>query len=113
MSEAAYWGWIRSSLRRMSMRWKPLYGVLNDCKRAVTQEDKAKHGNRIKFVYQCSACSGCFPRKEIEVDHIHPCGSLKCEADIGPFVTRMLCERPGLRVVCKQCHLSITKESKQ
>lgn len=113
MSEAAYWGWIRSSLRKMSQRWKPIYGVLNDVKRPVEPSDKLKWGNLIKFVYQCCQCKAWFPKKHVEVDHIHPCGSLKSEADIGPFVTRLLCERDGLRVVCIDCHLEITNAERE
>lgn len=113
MTEAQFWGWIRSSLRRMSQRWRPIYGILKESKRAVTAADRAKWGNRIKFVHQCSRCRAWFPKKEVEVDHIVPCGSLKCSEDVGPFVLRMLCEREGLRLLCHECHVTITQESKQ
>lgn len=112
MTEAAYWGWIRSNLRRMSLRWKPIYGVLKDCKRPVTAADRNKWGNRIKFVHQCSKCSQWFPKKLVEVDHIIPCGSLKTPEDVGPFIMRLLCERPGLRLLCSPCHVTITHQEK-
>lgn len=111
-TEAAYWAWIRSSLRRMSQRWPPLYSVLNDCKRKVEDSDRAKWGNRIRFVYQCAECKLHYPKKEVEVDHIIPCGSLKCAEDVGPFIERMLCEKDGLRVLCHGCHQTITNEQR-
>jgi hypothetical protein len=42
--------------------------------------------------------------KETAVDHIVPCGSIKCFEDIGPFVQRLLCEMDDLRVLCTKCH---------
>lgn len=112
MTEAMFWGWVRSSLRRMSQRWRPIYGVLKDCKRPATPEDHRVWGKRIKFTHQCSVCNQWFPKKEVEVDHIIPCGSLRSVEDVGPFVLRMLCERPGLRVVCTSCHHTITQSAK-
>lgn len=112
-TEAGYWAWIRSSLRRMSQRWPPLYSVLNDCKRVVTDSDRVKWGNRIKFVYQCSICKLWFPKKGVEVDHIIPCGSLKSAEDVGPFLERMLCEKEGLRVVCGPCHEKVTNQQRR
>jgi ribosomal protein L44E len=112
MTEAAYWGWIRSSLRRMSQRWKPIYQCLNEAKSPVTQRDTAKWGSRIHYVYTCSSCRKRFPKKEVEVDHIIPCGSLRSEGDLGPFVSRLLCEVEGLRVMCHECHKAVTDEAR-
>ncbi len=108
MTEAQFWGWIRSSLRRMSQRWKPIYGILKDSKRAVTAADRAKWGNRIKFVHQCSRCKGWFPKKLVEVDHKIDCGSLKNYNDLPGFVERLLCEREGLQLLCHDCHQNKT-----
>lgn len=112
-TEAAYWAWMRSSLRRLSQRWPPLYSVLNDCKRPVNTADRAKWGNRIKYVYQCSQCGFWYPKKQVEVDHIVACGSLKCTEDVGPFIERLLCEKDGLRVVCDPCHQEITNQQRK
>lgn len=112
MTEAQFWGWIRSQLRRMSMRWRPIYGILKDNRRAVTPEDKAKWGNRIRWVFQCSICRKWFPQKQIEVDHIIPCGSLRSYSDVGVFLERLLCERSGLRLACGECHSKVTEEQR-
>jgi hypothetical protein len=83
------------------------YKVLAKAKRPYVGEDK-----RRKFDYQCSACAQWFKGNEVEVDHIHPCGSLKEYADLEQFVETLFCSEDNLRVVCKTCHKQITKEQK-
>lgn len=43
-------------------------------------------------------------RREIHVDHVIPCGSLKSLDDVRGFVERLFVEADGLRVLCEQCH---------
>lgn len=112
MTEAAMFGWIRSILRRSSLRWKPIYEALNDAKYVANPGDISKWGGRIKYLYHCASCQLGFPRKAVEVDHVTPCGSIQSFADIGPFVERMLCEKEGLRILCKACHQRITNAEK-
>jgi len=48
--------------------------------------------------------------KEIQVDHVEPCGSLKTFEDLPGFVRRLFCEADGLQVLCKaNCHRRKTK----
>ena len=54
MSEAAFWGFIRSALRKKSMYWKPIY----DCKRNAKREYVGSN-KRQKFEYQCNKCKNC------------------------------------------------------
>lgn len=50
-------------------------------------------------------------RKEVEVDHIVPCGTLKCVEDLPGFVTRLFCEADGFQVLCKaNCHSKKTRK---
>lgn len=107
MTEAAFWAFIRSGLRSKSQRWAPIYQCLKAARR------KSQSSNpRLKWEFQCAITGKWFPRKEVEVDHIVPCGSLKSFADLPGFVERLFCEADGLRVVSKAAHLIITKESK-
>ena len=69
---------------------------------------KVKVGNQ-KFEYNCAMCDGWFKMKEVEVDHIIPCGSLKDFGDLAGFVERMFCSQEHLRIVCKPCHKAHTK----
>ena len=105
MTEAQYWGWIRSQFRRMSMKWRPIYAKYKDSRRAATIEDRKKWGNRIKFTHQCDECKLWYPRSEIAVDHTVPCGSLRSYQEAGEFLERLLVERDGLKLLCTdKCH---------
>jgi len=113
MTEAAFWGWIRSHLRRISQRWAPIYEKIKEGARPVNDEDKRRWGNRIRKVYHCESCGGWFPRKHITADHIVPCGSLKSFEDVGPFMERLLCEKDGIQRLCTDCHDAKTKQERQ
>lgn len=107
-TEAQFWSFLRSGLRKMSQRWPPLARLaLEACKRESQSDNK-----RLKWEYQCVDCSGWFPRKHVQVDHIEPCGSLRRFEDIQGFVERLLCEPHGLRVLCEDCHNRRTQASR-
>ena len=83
---------IRSGLRRIfHWYWMPA----KDVKAA------AKVGNR----WQCAECKGLFLSKEVQVDHIVECGSLKDESDMIDFCTRLYAlDKKAYRALCKDCH---------
>lgn len=103
MTEAAFWGMIRSALRRRSMYWKPI----QDAKMAARRESQSEN-KRQKWEYQCNSCKSWWNAKEIEVDHEMEAGSLRCSDDVGPFIERLFAET-GYQVLCKSCHLNKTK----
>jgi 5-methylcytosine-specific restriction endonuclease McrA len=107
MSEAMFWSFIRSALRNKSRWWKPITQCRMNSRRAYKGTNK-----RQKFEYQCNQCKGWFPEKKINVDHIHPAGSLNCSADLGPFVERLFCEQDNLQVLCETCHNIKTQKEK-
>jgi 5-methylcytosine-specific restriction endonuclease McrA len=104
MSEAAFFGFIRSALRGKSRWWKPI----NACKQAARRPVKDK--GRQKWEYQCNNCKGWFSEKETQVDHIVEVGALKSLSDLPVFVERLFCEVDGLQVLCIECHNKKTKE---
>lgn len=104
-TEAQFWGFIRSGLRGMSRRWPPLVRLALEL---VKRKSQSKN-KRLKWEYQCGECSNWFSRKEVQVDHIEPCGSLRTFEDIGGFVERLFCETSGLRVLCNACHAHRTQ----
>ena len=108
-TEARFWGFIRSGLRAKWSRWPPKYEVLNKAKRLKPKNKKGRH----RFEYQCSQCNQWWMNKEVEVDHITPCGSLKSYADLVGFVERLFTSADRLRVVCKPCHRIITKKERE
>jgi hypothetical protein len=100
MSSAKYWSLIRSALRQAFRYWPPMLA--------------AKKANRTKdrvYQYHCEACLGIFKEKEIQIDHIEPLGSLKCEADLLPFIRRLSAET-GYQILCKACHKTKTAAEK-
>lgn len=109
-TEAGYWSRIRSGLRRMfRFTWKPAALALERSKRKYQGPNP-----RQKFEYQCADCQNWFCRKEVEVDHIVPCGSLNCAADLAGFLERLHAERTeDFQVLCKDCHKKKTAEERE
>jgi 5-methylcytosine-specific restriction endonuclease McrA len=109
MTEAAFWGKLRSMFRRGFQWWVPIRLALEKASRPSQSANK-----RLKKEYLCAMCTQWFPRKHIEVDHIVPCGRLLSYEDIGPFVERLACEDvDSYQVVCKPCHHWKTAQEKQ
>ena len=98
-SQSRYFGFIRSALRRAFIKYPVKYQVKNAASRPYVGSDK-----RRKKEYQCAVCDGWFADKEVAVDHIIPCGSLKTYSDLPKFVETLFCEAENLQVVCKDCH---------
>lgn len=109
-TESMYWSAIRSALRAKFRYWKPAVAALNAAKRPSQSRNK-----RLKHEYQCAKCKKWFPRKDVQIDHIKPCGSLKCEKDIAPFLKRLTPEDPSAyQILHTECHKAKTaKERKE
>lgn len=106
-TEASFFGFLRSGLRNMSRRWSPL---VQDALVAARRKSISKKNPRLKWQFQCARCGGWFSRKNVEVNHIDPCGSMNCLDDLPGYVARMFCEVDGLEVLCKKkCHAAHTK----
>lgn len=106
MTEAQFWGKVRAVLRNGFRYWKPI----QQCKQAARREYKGPN-KRLKWEYQCNLCKNWFPDKEVQVDHIDPCGSLKGEEDLVLFLRKLTVE-VGYQVLCKPCHVIKTKEER-
>jgi 5-methylcytosine-specific restriction endonuclease McrA len=107
MTESAFWSFIRSALRQKSRFWKPI----TECKLQARRLYKGVN-KRQKYEYQCNMCQNWFIEKKINVDHIHPAGSLNCAQDLPGFVDRLFCEVDNLQVLCEKCHDKKTKADK-
>lgn len=86
------------------MRYPPKWEVLRKAQRPA-KDCSAK----TKWQYLCTACLEWHLAKDVTVDHIEPCGSLRSYADLAGFVERMFCPAAGLQVLCKSCHTLKTK----
>jgi len=99
-TEAAFWGFLRSNLRLASQKWPPLARLVLEKSRRTSQSSN----KRLKWEHQCADCGHWFPRKEVEVDHLVPCGSLRNWDEFKTFAERLFCEADGLVVRCETCH---------
>lgn len=104
MTEAAFWSFIRSALRKRSLAWKPFTEIKRRSRRAYNGVNK-----RQKYEYQCHECKQYFREDEIHVDHEPAIGSLTCAADLPAFVEGLFCETDRLQVLCLSCHAKKTK----
>lgn len=103
MTEAQFWQAVRSGLRRTFRFWKPALAALKAAR-------IAKQGPRgQKWAYLCADCRGLFLRKQVQIDHVTPCGSLRSFAEVGPFLERLCAESADAYAVrCRQCHQNKT-----
>lgn len=104
---ARYNSFIKGGLRSISQRWPPKYRVL--AKAYVGTKTNAATGRMAKH-FLCNSCSGHFPQKLVEVNHvvavIPPSGFDSWDG----VIRRMFCEEIDLEVLCKPCHKSITQQ---
>ena len=102
-TQARFWGFIRSGLRKLHMRYPPMYKVKTKARRPFLGE------GRHKWEYQCNVCKEWYFDKQTELHHKEEVGTLKCYEDLPGFVERLFCREEGYEVVCKQCHLKFKK----
>ena len=103
-TEAKYWAFVRSLLRKGWLRYPVRSQVLNNSRKVVT-------GQRHRFEYLCASCGSYYKGKEVEVDHIVPCGNL--DKDPGRFIQALYCEPKDLQVLCKPCHKVKTEQERK
>ncbi len=105
MTNAKFFGSIRSALRRLSRWWPPI----QQCKIDARRPNQSAN-NRLKYEYKCAICGNYFPEKEVICDHIIPAGSLTKFEDLPDFCRRLFVEKDGLQILCKEtCHSIKTK----
>lgn len=100
LTEAAFFGRIRSVLRNGFRYWKPISET-----RAACRVGKGR--------YKCQHCGKVVGAKEFEVDHVVPCGTMRSFEDVGPWLERLLVERDGLWGLCKACHQEKTNRERE
>lgn len=105
MTEAGFFGFIRSALRQKSRFWKPITKAKEAARRAYKGPNKIQ-----KWEYQCNTCKDWFKDKEVAVDHLIECGELKCLEDLPGFVERLFAEEGAYQVLCHTCHNTKTQE---
>lgn len=99
MTEAAFWGMIRTALRRRTVSWKPILNCLANARRPYVGTNKLQ-----KHEYQCFDCKKWYLKTKVSVHHRIPAGKLGHADDLPGFVTRLFCEIEHLEVLCHSCH---------
>ena len=110
-TESRFNSFIKSALRKASIKWPPKYQVK---KEAEVGKKINKSTGRIAMHYCCAGCSDHFPNSYVSVDHILPVvdpttGFVSWD----DVIERMFCEIDGLQVLCKDCHDEKTKQEKE
>lgn len=99
LTEAGFWGMIRSCLRNASRWWKPIAQCKQNSRRVYKGAKKLQ-----KWEYLCNHCNNWFMEKEVQIDHIVDAGTLTKAEDLPGFVERLFCEVDGFQCLCKPCH---------
>jgi hypothetical protein len=102
-TQAGHMNKIRSMLRSLSRWWKPMQLALKASSTTYSV------GRAKRVMYMCAQCKKLHDRKNVEVNHIEPAGSLKSYEDLPAFCEKLFVEDISkLEVLCKPCHLAIT-----
>jgi hypothetical protein len=101
-------GKIRSALRNLSRWWKPFAIAL----KAASHTSYVGRAKRV--MYLCASCNKFHGRKNVEVNHMIPLGSLKSYDDLPGFCERLFVEDTSLlEVLCKECHKEETARQRE
>jgi 5-methylcytosine-specific restriction endonuclease McrA len=110
-TQSRYNSFIKSALRKASIKWPPKYEVLKEA--SVGRKINVLTGRMAEHKC-CADCKLHFPVKLVSVDHIRPVvdperGFISWD----DVVERMFCEKDGLQVLCKDCHDIKTNQEKE
>jgi len=112
-SKSQFFSWLRGGIRRSL--WNNSQIKLDFIKRNRIRIPNPNPKGKVAEVWgaKCGICSGLFPLKDIQVDHVSGNHSLKEIEDITPFILAISCPpRDGLMTVCKSCHAIKSKQEK-
>lgn len=109
MTESAFWGFLRSGLRRQFRFWKPMLEAKAAVRRPYVGPNK-----RQKYELQCNHCKKWFIEKNTQIDHIIPVGTLLCWEDVVPFLQKLIPEdSKSFQVLCLECHIKKTNKERE
>lgn len=112
-NSTAWFTYLRGCLRK-AWNTNPIKVELLKKQRRQISNPNPKGKKETVWGGDCSLCKRELPMKELQVDHIHPAGSLTKQEDIEPFVIRLLfVTEDDLRLVCKGCNSALAYAEKQ
>ena len=104
-TEAEFWSFILSALRKATRFWKPAVDKKTEGRRPSQSANK-----RLKWESLCESCNKWVAEKDIEIDHIVPCGGINGSDKVVGWIDRAFVEINGFQRLCKTCHLKKTNE---
>ncbi len=108
-TDARFNSFIKSMLRRGSMRWLPI----SLCKKQARHHEKLLNPKgRMVFHSKCAGCFGVYPETVCSVDHISSVVPLSGFVSWDSVISRLFCEVDGLQVLCPSCHKAKTEVEK-
>lgn len=111
MTEAEYWGKVRSALRKAFAYWKPAQAAMKHAECGARVNPKT---GRQKKAYRCAICGLEGFSEEMQLDHIDPCGTLRSSEDLVKFLERLTCEDSSqFQLLHKTCHQQKTNEGRK
>lgn len=108
LSEAEFFSWLLSGMRRLTKYWAPKIQKKNEGRRKSQSDNK-----RLKWEYSCEECLNWFPEKQIEINHIIPCGGINSFEKIEGWCRRAFVEKEGFSRLCISCHRILTNEERR
>ena len=108
-TEAGLVSWVLSGLRRMTLRWKPRYDRMNECRE---KKPLGVNGREV-WANTCEHCRKWFKTSDLAMDHIEPIGGMTKLEDAGRWLDKALVEVDGYQRLCKECHDKKTAEERK
>ena len=109
-SEGQYKSWIKSFMRRASMRWAPR----NDAKKAARYHKKLPNAKgRLVYHSTCAHCKEIVPETTSQADHILPVILVTGWDSWDGIIERMFCEKEAFQILCTPCHKIVTQQEKE
>lgn len=102
MTPSAFQSYIKSILRKASMRWPPINRVRTNARMS-------------RGMYKCAVCNTIVPAtiidekkkkrvKNVVVDHISPIVPISGFDSWDNVIRRLFCSESNLQLLCKECH---------
>lgn len=96
---------IKGAIRRVFRQSPQMKEVLDSARVELPPKIKkdGEPGKKNQVRYACAICSGLFPKKFVQVDHIEPVVPLwlnEASMSIDELANRIICRKDNLQVVC-------------
>ena len=99
---------LLSALRRAFRKYPPYQEVLKNAKKEYYIPSKKGDKKLRRVHFKCAICGNYFSSKQVAVDHIESVIDSGGFVDYNTYIERLYCTIDKLRVLCHNCHTSVT-----